>query len=127
MIGGVIAYSNAVKINGLDVSESDLVEHGAVSKPVALQMARQIANKMGTDIGVSTTGIAGPGGGTAEKPVGTVWIGFWTRETHFALKALFTNDRLINKERTVAVALEGVRRILLNMDTMPYSLEPRWA
>lgn len=127
MIGGMIAYANKVKERELNVSKSILAEHGAVSKPVALQMAKHIAGKYGTDIGVSTTGIAGPGGGTDEKPVGTVWIGFWSADKHFALQTLFTNNRLINKERSVAVAMEMVRRVLLDIRTMPYGLEPRWA
>ncbi|MFH5832787.1 competence/damage-inducible protein A [Halalkalibaculum sp. DA3122] len=125
--GGTVAYANKVKTDELNVSRSMLAEHGAVSKPVALQMARQIARKYGTDIGVSTTGIAGPGGGTDEKPVGTIWVGFWSTGKHFALNTLFTNNRLVNKERTVAVAMEMVRRVLLDLDTMPYGLEPEWA
>ncbi|MDR8390291.1 competence/damage-inducible protein A [Aliifodinibius sp. S!AR15-10] len=126
-MGGIIAYSNNIKEQELNISASTLEKHGAVSKPVALQMARNVAEKFGTDIGVSATGIAGPGGGTEDKPVGTVWIGFWSEEKHFALKTIFTKDRLQNKERTVAVAMETVRRVLLDMETMPYGLEPEWA
>lgn len=123
MIGGLIAYANHVKINQLGVLSNDLNHHGAVSKPVALQMAKGVANNLGADIGVSTTGIAGPGGGTEEKPVGTVWIGYWSKEEHFALKAHFTNDRLINKERSAAVALEMVRRSIMGIEEMPYGLK----
>lgn len=123
MQGGVIAYSNDVKMHQLDVSAKDLQQYGAVSKPVALQMAEGVARRLGTDIGISTTGIAGPGGGTEQKPVGRVWIGFWSKDQHFALQAQFTNDRLINKERTAAVALETVRRSILNIDEMPYGLK----
>ncbi|PAU95610.1 competence/damage-inducible protein A [Aliifodinibius salipaludis] len=123
MMGGLIAYANKVKENQLGVLPDDLNGHGAVSKPVALQMAKGVANNFGADIGVSTTGIAGPGGGTEEKPVGTVWIGFWSRDEHFALKARFTNDRLINKERSAAVALEIVRRSILGIAEMPYGLK----
>lgn len=124
MLGGMITYSNEMKINDLNVSAEKLNEHGAVSKCVALQMAKNIAEKTGASIGVSTTGIAGPGGGTKEKPVGTVWMGFWIDGNHFALKALFTNNRLINKERTVMVVLETVRRQLLGIDSFPYNLKP---
>ena len=124
MYGGVIAYANKVKKELLGVDESDLSACGAVSKPVAMQMARGVAKRLGTDVGVSTTGIAGPGGGTPGKPVGTVWIGFWSHENHFALKTIFTNDRIINKERSVAVALETVRRSVLGIGTMPYGLKP---
>lgn len=125
--GGINAYSNEVKINQLDVSRSALENRGAVSKVVALEMARGAAQKLRADIGISTTGIAGPGGGSEEKPVGTVWIGFWNQEYHFALQAHFTNDRLINKERSSAVALETVRRCVLNIEQMPYGLKKNWA
>lgn len=72
--GGIIAYDNRVKRQILGVLESDLAEHGAVSEPVALQMAKGIRLRLGTEIGISITGIAGPDGASAEKPVGTVWI-----------------------------------------------------
>ncbi len=72
--GGVIAYDNRVKRQILGVLDSDLDEHGAVSEPVALQMAKAVRLRLGTEIGMSVTGIAGPGGGTAAKPVGTVWV-----------------------------------------------------
>ena len=126
-VGGVVAYSNEAKIRELIIRESDLEKFGAVSKQVALQMAKNTATKFGTEIGISATGIAGPSGGTREKPVGTVWIGFWSKDKHFALKPLFTSDRRINKERTVAVALEMVRRTVEDIEIMPYGLEPHWA
>ena len=124
MLGGVVAYSNDVKKNFLGVQQSSLEQYGAVSKEVALQMAKGAAEHLGADIGVSTTGIAGPGGGTDEKPVGLVWMGFWINGKHFALRSVFTNDRLINKQRTVMVVLESVRRLLLDIESMPYELKP---
>jgi nicotinamide-nucleotide amidase len=127
MLGGVVAYSNDVKKNILGVSQDSLDQYGAVSKAVALEMAKGVAKKLGADIGVSTTGIAGPGGGTEEKPVGLVWMGFWLNGEHFALRSVFTNDRLINKERTVMVVLESVRRHLLDIESMPYELKPHLA
>ena len=90
-------------------------------------MAKGVAEQLGADIGVSSTGIAGPGGGTEEKPVGMVWMGFWINGEHFALQSVFTNDRLINKERTVMVILESVRRRLLGVDSLPYELKPEQA
>lgn len=123
MQGGVIAYANDVKIDHLGVNEDDLNKDGAVSKNVALQMAKGVAKKMQSTIGVSTTGIAGPGGGSVEKPVGTVWMGFWIDGKSFALKAQFTNDRLINKQRTVMVVLETIRRELLGLGSYPYNLK----
>lgn len=73
-LGGVIAYSNDIKINTLWVDERTLEEFGAVSKETAHQMSRGIRDRTGSDIGLSVTGIAGPSGGTKEKPVGTVYI-----------------------------------------------------
>lgn len=125
--GGVISYANHVKVNQLGVLQSDLDEVGAVSKKVALQMAKGVAERMDTDIGISTTGIAGPGGGTKEKPVGTIWMGFYQKDgEHFAIKARFTKDRLINKERTKMVLLEATRRVLKGIEPMPYDLKKQW-
>lgn len=122
--GGIVCYANHVKVNQLGVLQEDLDSVGAVSKEVALQMAKEVAEKLGTEIGISTTGIAGPGGGTEEKPVGTVWMGFYQNGgEHFAIKAMFTKDRLINKERTKMVLLEITRRILKGIEIMPYDLK----
>jgi nicotinamide-nucleotide amidase len=74
-VGGVIAYDNALKTELLGVPEAVLAEHGAVSEPVARLMAEAAARRFGAAAAVSVTGIAGPAGGTPEKPVGTVWIG----------------------------------------------------
>lgn len=127
MLGGVVAYSNEVKNELLGVSQDSLDQFGAVSKEVALQMAKGVAKYLDADIGVSTTGIAGPTGGTKGKPVGLVWMGFWINGEHFALKSVFTNDRLINKQRTVMVVLESVRRCLLDVESLPYELKPHLA
>lgn len=127
MKGGIVAYDNEVKVSQLGVNRDILESKGAVSKEVALQMAKGVAQRLGSDIGISTTGIAGPEGGTKEKPVGTVWIGFWSTNEHFALHAQFTNDRLINKERSSAVALETIRRHVLEIDEMPYGLKKQLA
>lgn len=74
-IGGIIAYDNAVKINQLGVAEDILTKHGAVSESTTKAMAAGAVKALNIDLAVSVTGIAGPGGGTLEKPVGTVWIG----------------------------------------------------
>lgn len=124
MMGGIISYANSVKEKQLGVQKEDLDEYGAVSRQVALQMARGVAIRLNADIGISTTGIAGPGGGTPDKPVGTVWIGFYRRgKEHFALKTRFSKDRLLNKERSKMVALECIRRVLKGIETMPYDLK----
>lgn len=127
VLGGIVSYANKVKVNQLGVSEAHLESVGAVSKEVAMQMAKGVALNLGADIGISTTGIAGPDGGTDEKPVGTVWIGFWSKDEHFAIKALFTKDRLLNKERSMRTALEMTRRVLLDIDEMPYNLEKQYS
>ena len=74
MLGGVVAYHNSVKAKVLGVGEELLAEHGAVSEPVVRQMALGVSALIGADCAVATSGIAGPGGGTADKPVGTVWV-----------------------------------------------------
>lgn len=73
-LGGVVAYANEVKIGVLGVEGETLEKHGAVSREVAIEMARGIQRITGADFTLATTGIAGPGGGTPEKPVGTVWV-----------------------------------------------------
>jgi nicotinamide-nucleotide amidase len=127
VLGGIVSYSNEVKVKQLGVSKQDLDKMGAVSKEVALQMAKGVSEKLGSDIGISTTGIAGPDGGTEDKPVGTVWIGYWSKSEHFAIKALFTKDRLLNKERSMRTALEIVRRTCEGIEEMPYNLEKHYS
>lgn len=81
--GGVVAYDNEVKVGVLGVDRKTLESDGAVSEEVARQMAIGVARALGSDVGVSLTGIAGPGGGQCGKPVGTVWFGVSTPEgTH---------------------------------------------
>ena len=122
-LGGIVSYANDLKINQLGVQPGTLNEHGAVSKQVALQMAEGVRQKTGADVGVSTTGIAGPGGGTDQKPVGTIWMGFAFPEQHFATKVQLTKNRQRNRERTVKIVLETVRRRLKGIDELPYGLE----
>lgn len=124
MNGGLVTYSNESKVNILGVSADSIEKYGAVSAEVALQMAKNAAKLFDADIGVATTGIAGPGGGSDEKPVGLVYMGFWLYGSHFALKTIFTEDRLINKKRTVSVVLDTVRRKLLGSEGTPYNLKP---
>lgn len=97
--GGVVAYSNEVKINVLGVSPHTLEEHGAVSEPVVEEMARGAARALGADVAVATSGIAGPGGGTEQKPVGTVCVGVWVDgNAHVATLHLPGNrERVINQ------------------------------
>ncbi|MBN8569906.1 MAG: competence/damage-inducible protein A [Ignavibacteria bacterium] len=113
--GGVVAYSNEFKIKFLDVKEETLREFGAVSEETAKQMAEGVRKHFNTDIGISTTGIAGPGGGTDKKPVGLVYIGYSDKNTTFASKFLFGNFRERNKKRAAQMALEILRKALLKL------------
>jgi nicotinamide-nucleotide amidase len=112
-LGGVIAYDNEVKVEALGVRREDIERHGAVSEEVALQMAAGIRNKMGADVGVAVTGIAGPGGGTPDKPVGLVWISVQGSEAK-ARRFHVGGDRAEIRQRAAQAALEMVRRTLSN-------------
>ena len=102
---GIIAYSNSIKTNILGVEESVLTEYGAVSEQTVIQMAAGIQKISNADYTVATSGIAGPGGGTTEKPVGTVWIAVQGKYEVVTKKFEFRNDRRINIERTIAQSL----------------------
>ena len=111
--GGMLAYSNAMKQKLLGVNESTLAQHGAVSKPVALEMVDGALAVSGADHALSVTGIAGPGGGTPEKPVGTVWLGVASRGSRpLAIRKFHPYDRETFKHATVHQALELLRRRL---------------
>lgn len=112
---GTVTYSNAAKVELLRVSEDVIAEKGAVSLEVARQMAEGIKAVSGVDIGLAVTGIMGPTGGTAEKPVGMVFIGLCDDKICTAKEFRFGNDRLLNKERTSQAALEMLRRHLLGI------------
>lgn len=116
VIGGVVAYSNDVKVKELGVSEKVLQTEGAVSENTARQMSEGALKKFGSTIAISVTGIAGPDGGTDQKPVGTVWFSLSdTLEGEIktlSKKLVFEKDRLRNKERTAQAALDMIRRRL---------------
>ena len=103
---GVICYSNTAKMELLGVPEQLLTNYGAVSKQVAAAMAKAIQQRAQVDIGIATTGIAGPTGGTKDKPVGLVFIGVSTKDTIVVKEFLFSGDRLNNKDSTCTAALE---------------------
>ena len=103
---GVITYSNKSKIELLGVPQKTITEYGAVSKQTAGAMAVGIRKQANVDIGISTTGIAGPTGGTEEKPVGLVYIGIATVKNVDVQRFVFSKDRLQNKEKTCYKALE---------------------
>jgi PncC family amidohydrolase len=110
--GGVIAYANEVKMGVLGVSPATLDSFGAVSKETVLEMAKGIKNSFDVDIGLSVSGIAGPEGGTEEKPVGTVWIGLCTRKVTQAEAFLFSGDRKSIKKQAAQSAMEIAIRYL---------------
>lgn len=113
---GVITYSNESKTALLGVPPDLIALRGAVSGEVAEAMAAGIRASAGSDIGLSTTGIAGPTGGTPEKPVGLVWVGYADAATTVAKKFQFGDGRLRFKERASQAALEVVRRRILRLD-----------
>ena len=104
--GGVISYSNEAKERILGVAHEILVEYGAVSKETALAMALGARRLLDTDIAVSVTGIAGPTGGTPEKPVGLVYIGLAAEGVELSQRHIWEGDRSHNKERSAQAALE---------------------
>jgi nicotinamide-nucleotide amidase len=113
LLGGAVSYSNSTKTAMLDVPATMIEEHGAVSKEVAEAMAAGVRKVTGSDIGLSVTGIAGPTGGTPEKPVGLIYIGYADASCTLAVKYQFAGSRSVIRERTAAAAMELVRRKLL--------------
>ncbi|WP_420387701.1 competence/damage-inducible protein A [Roseivirga sp.] len=110
--GGVVPYHNRHKINILGVKPETLEEHGAVSEPCVQEMAEGVRKLFKADIGASSSGIAGPGGGTDEKPVGTVWIAFADGKETITKKLQLTQNRLLNIELTQIAVLNLVRKSL---------------
>ena len=108
-LGSVTAYSNQLKTTLLDVPMDIINTHGSVSEETALKMAKGVRAKTGADIGISTTGISGPGGGTKNKPVGLVYIGVATPEKSILKKYNFNFGRNIHREMTTTAALNITR------------------
>ncbi len=109
-LGGVVAYAYEAKVDLLGVSWDTLNTKGAVSRETVLEMARGVRERMNADLAVSVSGIAGPGGGTAEKPVGTTWIGLAAEDGEWAKLYQFSEDREGNK----ALAAEAALTLLLD-------------
>jgi nicotinamide-nucleotide amidase len=112
-IEGVVAYSNDAKTRTLGVEPILLLEHGAVSAPVAEAMAEGVRKRAGTDFGLSVTGIAGPGGGTDEKPVGLVYIALSNDVQTEHRKLMLPGDRNLIRWRASQAALDLLRRRLI--------------
>lgn len=104
-VGGIIAYSNAIKTAQLGVLEATLLTYGAVSEPTARQMALGAQQALHATYALSVTGIAGPGGGTPEKPVGLVYIGCATPNSVHVERFIWTGNRIENKQASVRQAL----------------------
>lgn len=111
---GVVTYSNEQKQKLLGVSAETLEEFGAVSEQTALEMCKGVKVLSDADFGISVTGIAGPGGGTPEKPVGTVWIGICGENLHKAERFVFDGNRQQIRESTAEMALKMIEYAILN-------------
>ena len=112
--GGVIAYADRVKLDLLGIEEGLLAESGAVSEAVAAGMARGVADLLDTDVGVGVTGIAGPAGGTGEKPVGTVWFAVAVKGRVHTSHQVFSGDREAVRERATQAALLLLYEMLMS-------------
>lgn len=110
--GSVICYHNSIKIDELGVPAETIDEHGAVSEPTVKAMAMGIREKFGTDIGLATSGVAGPGGGSAEKPVGTVWIAYADEAGCVAHKLQLGTERDLNIRLSALHSLNLLRQQL---------------
>jgi PncC family amidohydrolase len=116
LVGGVIAYDNRVKREQLGVSADLLAEHGAVSEPVARAMAEGVSRLMGTELAVAVTGIAGPSGGTPDKPVGLVYLATAIDGAVTASRHVFPGGRSEIRTRAVQAALV---RLLKGLGGLP--------
>jgi len=112
---GVITYSNRSKVELLDVPEEIIERHGAVSAETAETMALGLRDKFGSDYGIAVTGIAGPGGGTEEKPVGTVYVAVSSKNGVVSKLLQLGKDREINRKRSIYAAMELLRRTILEI------------
>ena len=111
-VGGIVAYANEVKVEALGVSRGDLEREGAVSEPVARQMALGVAERFGVEAGIGVTGVAGPGGGTPEKPVGTVWVAVALDGEARTHRLGLVGDRSDIRERAAQEAIGRLLRLV---------------
>jgi len=119
VLGGIIAYDNRIKVEQVGVPEALLVAHGAVSEPVARAMASGVRARFGAAVGVGITGIAGPGGGSADKPVGTVWVAVDVAGAVHAVKPVLPGDRGEIRHRATQIALDRLRRVYAGTSDVP--------
>ena len=116
-VGGVVAYANTVKASELGVAQEVLEQHGAVSAETAAAMAHGVRARLGVDVGVAVTGVAGPGGGTEEKPVGLVFVHAVGPDGEEARRTELPGDRDMIRGRATAASLHLVRRLLESRHT----------
>ena len=114
-LGGIIAYANEIKEHVLGVSQQTLEIHGAVSAETALEMARGARHVLGVDLAVSVTGIAGPGGGTDEKPVGLTYVALAALGFERVEKFVWNHDREGNKWESAEAALQLIQEYALSL------------
>ncbi|MBP3629411.1 MAG: competence/damage-inducible protein A [Anaerotignum sp.] len=114
LLEGCVTYSNDAKMRRLGVKAETLEQFGAVSEETAREMAEGIAKTSGADIGLATTGIAGPGGGSEEKPVGLVYMGLYYKGKTYVKKCNFAGKRQAIRERAAYTALDWLRKAMLN-------------
>jgi PncC family amidohydrolase len=112
-VGGVVAYANGVKTDLLEVPAATLEAHGAVSEEAVRAMAEGVQRRFAAEAGLAVTGIAGPGGGTPDKPVGTVWLAARLGSATRAVKRVFPGDRGEIRGRAAQAALDLLRRLCL--------------
>ena len=122
---GFVAYANHIKHSILGVDEATLATEGAVSEPVVRQMLSGALARSGADIGVAVSGVAGPDGGTAEKPLGTVWLAWGTETDMHAFKTVLPTDRAMFQKLVAAAGLDLIRRQLLGLPKLPHYFNRR--
>ena len=108
-LGGFVTYANEAKEALLGVKRETLIAHGAVSEETALEMARGAREQLGADLGIATTGIAGPTGGTSEKPVGLVYVALSAADAELCQRHVWQGDRAANNEQSAEAALRLIR------------------
>jgi len=120
VVGGVVAYANEAKVALLGVDAALIAEHGAVSAEVAEAMAAGALSRFGADTAIATTGVAGPGGGTPEKPVGTVWFAVALADGPTVTRCInIPGERFDVRDRSTTVAMHLLRRALRNGQSEP--------
>ena len=116
-MGSIIAYDNRIKRESLGVTQGTLDTHGAVSEETVVEMLKGLLSKFNTDIGISISGIAGPGGGTPDKPVGTIWLAYGSASDYKTKKLNLAKSRLLNIQYTAVYAMNALRRYVNSLNS----------